>query len=266
MPAFGLGTWRLGEQSRRRGAEVDVLRLAIELGVRLFDTAEMYGEGGAEEVLGAAVAGRREQCFIVTKVYPHNASRAGVVAACERSLRRLRTEYIDLYLLHWRGGEPLAETFAGFRALRESGKIREFGVSNFDRRDLDEIDPADQVLLGTNQVYYNLGRREAEWAVLPWCRQRNVPVMAYCPLDPYGKSQRSPTVREIASRHAASSAQILLAWLLHQEQVVVIPKTSRRARVEENLGALNIRLSEGDLADLDAAHPPPARPTSLRTT
>jgi diketogulonate reductase-like aldo/keto reductase len=266
MPAFGLGTWRMGENRARWDAEIEVLRYALDNGVTLFDTAEMYGDGGAEKVLGAAVAGRRERCFIVSKVYPYNATRGGVVAACERSLRRLDSHYIDLYLLHWPGHVPLAETFAGFHELRDRGKIRYFGVSNFDLEDLNRIDQADQALLGSNQVYYNLARREAEWGVIPWCLQRKVPVMAYCPLDPYGHLLHSTALGRVATRHGATPAQIALAWLLSREQVVAIPKTSQRRRVEENIGALHISLSEDDLALLDSAHPPPSSPVSLRIT
>jgi diketogulonate reductase-like aldo/keto reductase len=256
----------MGENRRRRDAEVEVLRDALDRGVTLFDTAEMYGDGGAEEVLGAAVAGRREQCFIVSKVYPHNATRSGVIAACERSLRRLDCHYIDLYLLHWPGRVPLAETFAGFRELRDCGKIRYFGVSNFDVEDLDRIDRAEQTSLASNQVYYNLARREAEWGVIPWCLQRKVPVMAYCPLDPHGDLLRSAALGRVAAQHGVTPAQVALAWLLSRDQVVAIPKTSQRQRVEENIGALQISLSDDDLALLNSAHPPPSSPVSLRIT
>lgn len=266
MPAFGLGTWHMGEHVREKQKETDVLRHGLDIGVRLFDTAEMYGDGGAEEVLGAAIAGQRQDCFIVSKVYPHNASRKGITVACERSLKRLQTDYIDLYLLHWPGSEPLSETFAGFHDLRNAGKIRDFGVSNFDLRDLGEIDPADQAQLGANQVYYNLGRREAEWGVIPWCRKYAIPVMAYCPLDPYGDLLSSMAVADVASRHSASNAQIALAWLLHQEQIIAIPKTRQIQRVEENFRALELVLSVQDLADLDAAHPPPMAAVNLRMT
>lgn len=263
MPAFGLGTWHMGERSKEKNKEIEVLRYAIDIGVRLFDSAEMYGEGGAEEVLGAAVSDRRSNCFIVSKLYPHNASRKGVIAACERSLKRLNTDYIDLYLLHWPGSEPLTETFAGFHALKDNGKIRDFGISNFDLDDLNRIDQVEQKYLGTNQVYYNLARREAEWAVMPWCRERGIPIMAYCPLDPYGSLLDSPVLKDIASKHEASSAQIALAWLLHQDQVVAIPKTSQIERVQENYQAQFIHLSEQDLKDLDSAYPAPNAPVSL---
>jgi len=265
MPVFGMGTWHMGEQVTHRKAEVEALRYGMDLGISLIDTAEMYGEGGAEEVVGEAISGRRDQAFIVSKVYPHNATRTGVVEACERSLRRLKTDHIDLYLLHWTGSVPLQETFAGFNALRDSGKIRDFGVSNFDLADLEKIGAADTELLGTNQILYNLAHREAEWAVLPWCRQRGVPVMAYCPLDPHGSLLRSAVLADIARRHNASAAQVALAWLLHQDGVVVIPKSSRPERIRENFEALEVRLESRDLQDLDRVFPAPDRPVRLGT-
>lgn len=263
MPSFGMGTWHMGENSRQRKVEADTLRYGLDMGVGLIDTAEMYGEGGAEEVVGEAIKGRREQVFIVSKVYPHNATRTGVVAACERSLRRMNTDTIDLYLLHWTGNVPLSETFAGLSTLREDGKIRDYGVSNFDLSDLEKIGAPYMELLGTNQVLYNLARREAEWAVLPWCRQRKVPVMAYCPLDPHGGLLRSTVLRDIATRHGATSAQVALAWLLRHDGVVVIPKSSRPERARENISALGLKLDVADLDELDAAYPPPDRPVPL---
>ena len=265
MPVFGMGTWHMGEQVTHRKAEAEALRYGMDLGISLIDTAEMYGEGGAEEVVGEAISGRRDQAFIVSKVYPHNATRTGVVEACERSLRRLKTDHIDLYLLHWTGSVPLQETFAGFNALRDSGKIRDFGVSNFDLADLEKIGAANTELLGTNQILYNLAHREAEWAVLPWCRQRVVPVMAYCPLDPHGSLLRSAVLADIARRHNASAAQVALAWLLHQDGVVVIPKSSRPERIRENFEALEVRLEARDLEDLDRVFPAPDRPVRLGT-
>lgn len=266
IPVFGMGTWHMGEQIQQRKAEVDVLRCGMDQGISLIDTAEMYGEGGAEEVVGEAIAGRRDQVFIVSKVYPHNATRKGVVEACERSLRRLKTGHIDLYLLHWTGNIPLRETFAGFKALRDSGKIRDFGVSNFDLGDLEEIGSADTELLGANQILYNLARREAEWAVLPWCRRHGVPVMAYCPLDPRGQLLQSAIVSDIAKKHDATAAQVALAWLLHQDGVTVIPKSSRPERIRENFDALELRLDAQDLIDLDRVYPPPGKPVRLGTT
>ena len=263
MPAFGLGTWRMGEHSDRYRREVDVLRAAIDLGVRLIDTAEMYGEGGAEEVIGEAIQGRRDELFLVSKLYPHNASRNGVIDACERSLRRLNSDRIDLYLLHWPGSIPPAQTFDAFHALQDSGKIVDFGVSNYNLGDLDNIPEPDQAQLGCNQVYYNLAHREVEWEVADWCRQRAIPLMAYSPLDQANSLLRAPVLTEVAARHSASAAQIALAWLLHQPNTVVIPKSVRPQRIEENLAALDIELSAEDLAELDKAYPAPTQAVRL---
>jgi diketogulonate reductase-like aldo/keto reductase len=263
MSVFGLGTWRIGEHSRARQAEIDAIHYALEHGITLIDTAEMYGEGGAEKIIGEAIRGRRNELFVVSKVYPHNASRDGVVAACERSLRRLGCDSIDLFLLHWPGSVPLIETFDAFHQLQNSGKIRDFGVSNFDFEDLQEIPADDQHKIGCNQVFYNLAQRQAEWAVTPWCREHSVPVMAYSPLDQASSLLQSISIAEIASRHSATVAQIALAWLLHQPNTVVIPKSVRTERIKENLGALDIRLSEQDLVDLNVSYPAPDRPVRL---
>jgi diketogulonate reductase-like aldo/keto reductase len=257
VPALGLGTWRMGENRRRRAAEADALRLGIELGMTLIDTAEMYGEGGAEEVVADAIAGQRDGVFLVSKVYPHNASRKGTVAACERSLKRLATDRIDLYLLHWRGAEPLAETVAGFEALVAAGKVRQWGVSNFDTDDMEELARlAAGGRVAANQVLYNLGRRGAEWDLLPWCRTRRIPIMAYSPLD-QGAIVAKRALKSIAARRGVTPAQIALAWLLRQGDVMVIPKASDPEHVRANHGALGLALEEGDLAALDAAFPPP---------
>lgn len=259
VPALGLGTWHMGENRRRRAAESAALSLGLDLGMTLIDTAEMYGEGGAEEVVADAIAGRRDSVFLVSKVYPHNASRKGVVAACERSLKRLATDRIDLYLLHWRGDEPLAETVAGFEALVAAGKIRHWGVSNFDADDMAELArlPAGG-RVAANQVLYNLGRRGIEWDLLPWCRARRVPIMAYSPLD-QGAILRKRALKAVAARHDATPAQIALAWLLRQDDVMVIPKASDLEHVRANRGALDLALSKADLVELDAAFPPPGR-------
>jgi len=255
-PALGLGTWQLGESRSRRAAEVGALREAFEVGYRLLDTAEMYGDGGAEEVLGEALAGAlrdglsRRQFVVVSKVYPHNASRAGVVRACERSLRRLRLESIDLYLLHWRGGEPLAETVAGFQTLQQRGLIRHWGVSNFDVADLQDLDTWSRDS-ACNQVYFSLGARGPELALLPWQRERRMPLMAYSPID-QGALARHAALQTIARRHSATAAQVALAWVLSRgADVVPIPGTRRRARLEENLGALGVALTAEDLAALE---------------
>ena len=263
MPVFGLGTWRMGEHLDRFQDETDLIRGALDLGITLIDTAEMYGEGGAEEVIGEAIRGRRDDLFLVSKFYPHNASRSGVVEACERSLQRLKCDCIDLYLLHWPGGIPLEQTFAGLQALQESGKIRDYGVSNFDLHDLRAIPEAYRDRLGGNQVFYNLAHREPEWAVADWCRQRGTPLMAYSPLDQGGELLKSSVIAKVAENHGASPAQIALAWLLHQPETVVIPKSARLKRIEDNLAALDIKLSAGDLQDLDSAFPAPQRAVRL---
>jgi diketogulonate reductase-like aldo/keto reductase len=271
IPVLGQGTWNMGEDRAARAGEVAALRLGLELGMTLIDTAEMYGEGGAEEVVGEAIAGRREQVYLVSKVYPHNASRAGVRAACERSLRRLRTDWLDLYLLHWRGGVGLSETLEAFEALRSEGKIRDYGVSNFDLDDMREAQMLPEgVRIATDQVLYNLAERGIEWDLLPWCRNAGVPVMAYSPLESSASDQRAllgnPALVEVARRHGATPAQVALAWLLHQEGVVVIPKAVRPEHVRANRAALDLRLDADDLARLDAGFPPPRsrRPLAMR--
>lgn len=263
MPAFGLGTWRMGEHPERFGREADVIRSALDLGITLLDTAEMYGEGGAEEVIGEAIRGRRDGLFLVSKFYPHNASRNGVREACERSLRRMGCDSIDLYLLHWPGSVPLAQTFEALCELQEQGKIRDFGVSNFNLCDLQGIPEADQSRLGCNQVYYNLAHREVEWEISGWCRERGIPVMAYSPLDQAGALLKSQVVAAIAEKHSASSAQVALAWLLHQPGTVVIPKSVRPERIRENLEATNLELGADDVAALEREFPPPQRAVRL---
>lgn len=261
MPVLGQGTWRMGENGRRRKEEVEALRFGIDLGMTLIDTAEMYGEGGAEEIVGEAIAPNRDQIFLVSKVYPHNATRRGTIAACERSLKRLKTDRLDLYLLHWRGSTPLAETIEAFQELRQAGKIRDFGVSNFDRGDMEEVRSLDQGLTTTNQVLYNLSRRGIEWDLLPWCREQNVAVMAYSPLE-QGRMLNDSSLKTVAKRHNASAAQVAIAWLLHQG-AVVIPKSSNRDRIQENYAALDVTLTDADLTELDQAFPPPQKAKPL---
>lgn len=261
MPVLGQGTWRMGESSGRRKEELKALRFGIDLGMTLIDTAEMYGEGGAEEIVGEAIAPNRDQIFLVSKVYPHNATRQGTIAACERSLKRLKTDRLDLYLLHWRGSTPLAETIEAFVELRQAGKIRDFGVSNFDRDDMEEARSLDQGLTMTNQVLYNLSRRGIEWDLLPWCREQNVAVMAYSPLE-QGRMLNNSSLKTIAKRHKASAAQVAIAWLLHQG-VVVIPKSSNRDRIQENYTALDLTLTDADLTELNQAFPPPQKAKPL---
>jgi diketogulonate reductase-like aldo/keto reductase len=263
MPALGLGTWRMGEHGDLKKREIEAVEAALDAGIRLIDTAEMYGEGGAEEVIGEAIRGRRDGLFLVSKFYPHNASHRGVIEACERSLRRMDCDYIDLYLLHWPGGVPLSQTFEGLHELREKGRIRDFGVSNFNLSNLQAIPEADQQMLGCNQVFYNLAHREVEWEIAGWCRERGVPLMAYSPLDQGGALLQSPTLREIATAHRATTAQIALAWLLQRPDTVVIPKSARADRIRENLAALEVELADEDLSSLEEAYPPPDSRVSL---
>lgn len=262
IPVLGQGTWQMGEHSKARSQEIDALKFGIDLGMTLVDTAEMYGEGGAEEVVAEAIKGQRSHLFLVSKVYPHNATRRGTIQACDRSLKRLKTDYLDLYLLHWRGSVPLSETFEALLELRQAGKIRDFGVSNFDQDDLVEARQFDQNLTVTDQVLYNLSRRGIEWDVLPWCRQQGLPVMAYSPIE-QGRLLKNKALSAIAARLNVTPAQVAIAWLLHQENVVVIPKSSRRDRIQENYAALDIALSETDLNALDQAFPPPVRSQPL---
>ncbi len=255
----------MGESRRAFDEEVAALRLGLDLGMTLIDTAELYGEGGAEEVVAEAVKGRRDDCFIVSKVKPENSTRAGTIAACERSLKRLKTDRIDLYLLHWRGRPRLEETLAGFEALLAKGAIRYFGVSNFDVDDMEEL----FALQGgdacaSNQVVYNLRRRGIEYGLVPWSREHGIPIMAYSPIE-QGRLGRDRTLAAIAARHDATPSQIALAWVLRQTDMMVIPKSSNATHVRENRAALDIALTKADLAELDRAFPPPrgARPLEI---
>jgi diketogulonate reductase-like aldo/keto reductase len=263
VPAFGQGTWHMGEDRATRAEEIQTLRLGLDLGATLIDTAEMYGEGRAEQLIGQAVAGRRDEAFLVSKVYPHNASREGAVAACDRSLRRLRTDRIDLYLLHWRGGVPLSETMEVFITLQQAGKIRYYGVSNLDINDMQELwtVPGGSAV-ATNQLLYNLARRGIEWDLLPWLRERHVPVMAYSPIE-QAKLAFDRELANFARKYGMTSAQVALAWLLASDDIIVISKTSRRERLKENLGALDHKLTATQLAKLDRLFPPPTRSRPL---
>jgi diketogulonate reductase-like aldo/keto reductase len=258
----------MGENHSKRQVEIAALRLGLDLGLTLIDTAEMYGEGGAEEVIGEAIAGRRSEVFLTSKVYPHNATRQGVVAACDRSLRRLKTEYLDLYLLHWRGSVPLRETIEAFQLLKESGKIRDYGVSNFDEDDMEEVLglPGGHAIV-TDQVLYNLKHRGIEWDLLPWCRKRGIPIMAYSPIGPSPAEQRemlnNPQLMRVAARHNATPAQVALAWLLQPEDIVAIPKAGNPAHLKENRKALDLTLTDEDLREIDRAFPPPQNKASL---
>ncbi|UEM23854.1 aldo/keto reductase [Skermanella mucosa] len=263
VPILGQGTWGMGEDRRQRDREVRSLRLGLDLGMSLIDTAEMYGEGGAEEVVGEAIAGRRDECFLVSKVYPHNAGRRSAVEACERSLKRLGTDRMELYLLHWRGGIPLAETVETFERLKEQGKIRAWGVSNLDPDDMAELmEVPGGEACAVNQVLYNLTRRGIEWDLLPWCVQRSIPVMAYSPIE-QGRMPAKGALRTIADRLGATLFQVALAWVLRHEGVVAIPKASDPDHVKANRAAADLVLSEEDLVALDRVFPPPTGPRSL---
>jgi diketogulonate reductase-like aldo/keto reductase len=257
VPALGQGTWQLAENDANRKEEIATLRLGLDLGLTLIDTAEMYGEGRVEELVAEAMGERRNEVFLVSKVYPHNATRRGAIAACERSLRRLRTDRIDLYLLHWRETTPLAETLEAFTTLQQAGKIRHYGVSNLDRADMQELWAlSGGAGVATNQLLYNLGRRGIEWDLLPWLQKRQVPVMAYSPIEK-GALVRDPKLVEFSARHGMTPAQTALAWLLAQDNIIVIPKASNRGHLRENLGAIDHKLTPPQLADLDRLFPPP---------
>jgi len=264
VPVLGQGTWQLGDRPQRRGQEIAALQLGIDLGLTLIDTAEMYGDGAAEELVAEAIAGRRAQVFLVTKVLPGNATnRKKLVAACERSLRRLRVEHIDLYLLHWRQNENLAVVVETFGDLARAGKIRHWGVSNFDVSDLEElIRLPGGGQAASNQVLYNVSRRGIEFDLLPAARTRGLNVMAYTPIE-QGRILGNATLREVAARHQATPAQIALAWVIRQEGLLAIPRAGTPAHVTENAGALTIELSARDLHDIDQAFPPPAKPRPL---
>jgi diketogulonate reductase-like aldo/keto reductase len=261
MPALGLGTWKMGEDPARFAEEVRVVQRALDLGISLIDTAEIYASGGSERVVGEAMQGRRDAVFLVTKVAPSNASRRGTIRACEGSLKRLGTEVIDLYLLHWIGGTPVAETIAAFEALKAEGKIRAWGVSNFDTDDMEAIPEGAECC--ANQVLYNPQSRGIEFSLIPYCQSHDVAVMAYTPLGQSGRVLQNAAIAEVAKRHGATPAQVALAWSIRLPGVVTIPKTARLARVEENLAALNLTLTSADLADIDRAFPPPRAKRSL---
>ncbi len=262
VSVLGQGTWKMGEGERDAKEEVAALRLGIDLGMTLIDTAEMYADGGAEEVVAEAIRGQRERVFLVTKVYPHNASRQGLPAACERSLRRLGTDAIDLYLLHWRGRVPLAETAEAFERLREAGKVRAWGVSNFDVDDLEELESSFPAC-ATDQILYNPEYRGPEFDLLPWSRERKLPIMAYSPVGQGGSLLRHRAVVEVASRHDATLAQACLAWVLRQEGVIAIPKASDAAHVRANAAALAVELDDADLRAIDDAFPAPTAKSPL---
>jgi diketogulonate reductase-like aldo/keto reductase len=262
---LGQGAWQIGEDRRKRAEERNALRVGLDLGLDLIDTAEMYGSGRSEQLIAEVVASEREHVYLVSKVLPENASRRGTIAACERSLKRLKTDYLDLYLLHWRGSVPLDETLEAFTTLRDRGSIRHYGVSNFDVDDLDEA----RVMPGgagiaTNQVLYNLEHRGIEWNVLPWCREQQIPLMAYSPLGSDSRRLRAhPVLKAMAARIGATPARIALAWLLRQPDVVVIPKAGSEAHVRDNHAALTLALSAADVEEIDRSFPPPKGPKPL---
>jgi diketogulonate reductase-like aldo/keto reductase len=263
MPRLGMGTWHMGERAYNRATEVAALRLGLDLGMNLVDTAEMYGEGGAEKVVGEAIRDRRDDVFVVSKFYPHHASRRKLIAACDGSLSQLGIETLDLYLLHWRGPEPLEETVATLEELAGAGKIKRWGVSNFDVADMEELVavPGGE-RVAANQVLYNLGRRGVEFDLLPWCAERGIPVMAYSPLDE-GRLASHPAVRTIAARMGVTPAQVALAWLLRNPAVVAIPKASNAEHVRANRAAADIELDADALGTLEQSFPSPRRKKPL---
>ena len=270
LPSLGLGTWRMGESAARRKSEIAAVRLALDTGWRVIDTAEMYGDGQAEEIVGAAVrealragALSREELFVVSKVYPQNATRRGTGQACERSLARLGLDALDLYLLHWRGNVPLAETVDALEELRQRGRIRGWGVSNFDVDDMEElVNVRGGEHCATNQIYYSLGSRGPEFELVPWLQRRGIMTMAYSPID-QGALARSTKLRDLARRLGATPAQIALAWLMGQRGVMAIPKAAGEAHLRENFASQALVLSDADRAEIDAAFPPPTRASAL---
>ncbi len=263
IPQLGIGTWHMGERRENRASEANAIRAAMDLGLTLIDTAEMYGEGGAEEVIAEATAGKRDGLFIVSKVYPHNASRSGVVTACDRSLKRIKTDRIDLYLLHWRGSHPLAETVAGFEKLKADGKIRHWGVSNFDTDDMAELrGVAAGNTCQSNQVLYHLGSRGIDYELVADHAKHGVMIMAYSPLG-QGAILRNAGLAKVAQKHGLTPAAVAIAWTMRHPHVVSIPKASNLAHVRENYAAADLVLDADDLKALDAAFPPPKRKGAL---
>ncbi|BAU64387.1 aldo/keto reductase [Stanieria sp. NIES-3757] len=263
IPILGQGTWRMGETASQKQAEIDALRLGIDLGMTLIDTAEMYGEGGAEKVVAEAISGRRDRVFLVSKFYPYNASYQGVINACDRSLSRLKTDYLDLYLLHWRGSIPLSETLEALQHLKQAGKILDYGVSNFDVDDMEEaLSLPGGKAIATNQVLYNLMRRGIEWDLLPWCKDLHIPIMAYSPVEQKAFINH-PKLRAIAKQHHATPTQIALNWLLKQDNIISIPKATNPNHVRENRAALDINLTEENIEEIDRIFPPPNRKQTL---
>jgi diketogulonate reductase-like aldo/keto reductase len=263
IPVLGQGTWTIADRPGRRAEAVTALRVGLDAGMTLIDTAEMYGDGASEELVGEAVAGRRDEAFLVSKVYPHNAGRRSAIAACERSLARLKVECLDLYLLHWRGSIPLAETIGAFERLKADGKIRHWGVSNFDRDDMEDLIGEGGDAVAVNQVLYNCSRRGIEFDLMPWQAERRIPVMAYSPIE-QGRLPRHAALSAVAARHpGATAAQVALAFTLRRGNVVAIPQMATPSHIAENRPAADLRLSPEDLAEIDSAFPPPTRRRSL---
>jgi len=263
VPILGQGTWMMGEKAAHRDDEIAALRLGLDLGMTLIDTAEMYGDGGAEKIVAAAIDGRRDETFIVSKVLPSNASKRGTLAACERSLKRLRTDRIDLYLLHWRGSFALQETIDAFRVLHDQGKIRHWGVSNFDLADMTDLIALDGGAdAASNQVLYNPMRRGIDFDLAPWSRAHGIPLMAYSPIE-QGRLLKNPALQAIAARHGATPAQIALAWAMRDGATIAIPKATRPDHVRDNRAAHDLVLTKDDLTEIDRAFPPPTRAKPL---
>lgn len=263
IPTLGFGTWMMGETRSEAKAEVDAVRLALDLGMTVIDTAEMYGDGGAERIVGEALKDRREDAYLVSKVLPWNASYDGTIKACHASLDRLGTDHLDLYLLHWRGEHPLEDTVAAMEELKAAGRIGAWGVSNFDLDDMEELfSVADGENCAVNQVLYNLSRRGIEFDLLPWCQEHGIPIMAYSPIE-QGRILHHPELIHVAKAYQATPAQVALAFLLERDEVIPIPKTSNLRRLQENRDAVDLDISDEDWARLDAAFPPPARKMPL---
>ena len=265
VPALGIGTWMMAERRQKRAEEIAALQTAVDLGMTVVDTAEMYADGASEALVGEALSHRRTEIFLVSKVMPQNASTKGTIAACEASLKRLKTDRLDLYLLHWRGSIPLGDTLSAFHRLKQDGKIRYWGVSNFDVKDMDALSRVERGHVegaASNQILYNLTRRGVEYDLLPWCRARGIPVMAYSPLE-QARLLKNKTLKGVAERLSATPAQVALAWGLREPGIMAIPKASHAERVRENYGTLPLTLAREDLAELDAAFPPPRRKTPL---
>lgn len=271
VPCIGQGTWHMGEKPQEKAKEIKALQLGIELGMKVIDTAEMYGNGASERLVGEAIKGRRDDVFLVSKVYPHNAGLDKISTACENSLKRLGTDYLDLYLLHWRGRIPLEETIEGMEKLRKEGKILRWGVSNFDTDDMEELwNTANGSNCAINQVLYHLGSRGIDFDLLPWHREHHVPIMAYSPLAQGGTLRRQlltdPIVNEIAKKYNVKPLQIALAWTIRTNNVIAIPKAGQEQHVLENAEAAAIELTQEDLNRLDEAFPKPRKKVPLDIT